>query len=119
FVVMERDRARFAREQAGESLEERGLAGAIGAEEGDALAALHLEGDVVERRDAIVTHREVRDGEPMRGHWVKSRGDAAHGKVSGSCVVPSPQTLFSWVSPAGSVRRTRAAASGEPSGHSM
>ena len=57
------DRALLRRVDAGERVEQRGLAGAVGTDHGEDLAALHLHRDVVEADDAAESQRDVLDVE--------------------------------------------------------
>jgi len=50
-------------DEAGDGAEEGGLAGAVGADEGDDLAGEDLEGDGVEGLDGAVADDEVGNGE--------------------------------------------------------
>ena len=50
------------RDQAGQGVEERGLAGAVGADERDPLAGRHREVDPVQDRDPVAGHAEVAAG---------------------------------------------------------
>jgi hypothetical protein len=68
------DVARIGRERAVEQLQEGALAGAVAAEEADALPALHGERGAVEdrrspERDAHVPHAQQRHGRPVSPWW--------------------------------------------------
>ncbi len=63
---MEGDFARLDSQQAGDGLEQGCLARAIGAHEGYAMAALDIQVEVVDGRDAVVCDRGVLDLEAVR-----------------------------------------------------
>ena len=53
-------------EQAGEAAQERGLAAAVGSVNGDELAALKVEGDLVDGVAAVVAQAEALGRQPHR-----------------------------------------------------
>ena len=60
-LLTHRDHAHGRLVEAGHAVEDRGLASAVGADERRDLAALGLEGEVVDGHEATETHREVLD----------------------------------------------------------
>jgi hypothetical protein len=95
-------------EQPGERFQQRRLARAVRPEQADALAAAHLEADVMQRRTPPVAHREVCNSEPVI---------VLHLKVSTSSASASPHTVRSCSVPSGAVSRKRIAAFRVPAGH--
>src|SRR5690606_41109954 len=60
-VAVEDDRPAARLQDAGDGADQRGLAGAVGADERDDLAGADLEADAVERLRVAVEHRQVAD----------------------------------------------------------
>ena len=72
-LAAEGDRA-GARQQAGDRLQERALAGAVGAEQGHDLAGADREVDAVQHADLAVAGRQAADLEQRFDHRVRRRG---------------------------------------------
>ena len=58
-LALENEAAAGRLVDAADEVEDRGLAGAVGADDGEDLALLHVEGDPVDRADAAEVDREV------------------------------------------------------------
>ena len=71
-AALEQDVAAVGRVEAAEAIEERGLAGAVGADQAGDLAGKDVEGDAVERDDAAEADRDVAHAEQRRSRWMKS-----------------------------------------------
>ena len=65
-LVVEADGAVVGAQQAGDDVEAGGLAGAVGAEQPDRLAAAHLQADVAQHVAALELLAEIVRGEPLR-----------------------------------------------------
>src|SRR5437867_1179842 len=97
--ILEEDSAAGRREDAGDAVEERGLAGAVGADEREDLAALHVEGHVVDGQESAEPLRDVVHPEDhaVRGlrAWVPGGQGGAHtGSALTSTILVSSWTPF-------------------------
>ena len=77
-VAAEHHAAAVGRELAGDDLEERGLAGAVGADDGDLLAAADREVDPIEDDEVAVGLRDALDADDLVGRARAGREAEAH-----------------------------------------
>ena len=89
-------------EAAGDDVEERGLARAVGADQAHHLALGHREGDAVERGEAAEVAREARDLQ-------QGRAAAAHGAPRAVWLGPAARGDGRWPAPSCSARGPEAA----------
>src|SRR5213594_283190 len=98
-AVAEADVPPLWRVEPAQAVEQRRLAGAVGADEPDDLALGHVEGDAVERDDASEADGEITDGEnrlPRRGHARAYTGRAGPCQTPGrSCAGARPTSTTS------------------------
>ena len=66
-AALEQDVALVGNVEPGQAVEERGLAGAVGADQPGDLARRHVEGHAVERDDAAEAHRNVAHAQQRAG----------------------------------------------------
>jgi len=77
-AALEQDVASVGHVEAGKAVEERGLAGAIGADETDNLARRHVEGDAVQRHDTAEADRHAAHAQQSVG---AALGDGAQRRL--------------------------------------
>src|SRR5207245_10786892 len=104
---LEDDVAVRRREYAGDRVEQRGLPGAVRPDEREDLAALHIEGDVVDRDEAAEPLGDVVDAQDVvRRGGRRSDGRCGHGHAVVSAVTSS-SVWSSWTPLVSSCWRTR------------
>ena len=92
-AALEQDVALVGHVEAGQAIEERGLAGAVGADQPGDAAGRHVEGDAVERDDAAEAHRHVAHAQQRAGGAGLGRG--AHLRLRNHGRTPAPNILLS------------------------
>ena len=67
-MAIERDATAGRRQRPGNGVEQRGLAGAVGADDGAALAARHGQADAIDRAQGVERNDHVRKRQDRFGH---------------------------------------------------
>ncbi len=75
-LTIEHDRAALEVVQPGQAVEQRRLSGAVGADQADDLARVHVEGNAVEGDDTAEAHADVQDGQKRNVASAQQRGRA-------------------------------------------